>query len=76
MRLPWNGGSSSLRWVMWRSPSSSSTEWWPSTGSRITLAAPACSSRGSPVKTFCTSSGSVSITQLPSWAIFTLKVSP
>ena len=76
IRSPWNGGSSSLRWDMWRSSSSSSTELWPSSGSRIALASPACSSRGSPLNTCWTSSGLVSITQSPSWAMRTVKLSP
>ena len=29
---PWNGGSSSLRWRMWRGPTAVSTEFWPRIG--------------------------------------------
>src|ERR671916_168046 len=57
MRSPWNEGSISLRCDMWAASSRSSTEWWPRTGSSTTFASPACSTRGSPVKTSLTAAG-------------------
>ena len=76
MREPWNGGSISLRWRRCSGPSSSSTDARPSIGRRITLALPACSRAGSPVKTSRTASGWASITQGGSVPILSVKASP
>ena len=61
---------------MWAASSSRSTEWLPSTGSSTMFASPACRSRGSPVKTCLTASGSLVNTQVPSFAIFSVNMSP
>ena len=56
--------------------SSSNTECSPSTGSSIWLPSPAWNTRGSPVKTCLTCSGFESTTQVPSWTMRSVKVSP
>ena len=61
--LPWNAGSISLRWLMWASSSSSSTEFLPTIGSRMRAPWPGCSTSGGAVKTCLRSSGSDRITK-------------
>ena len=61
--LPWNAGSISLRWLMWASSSSSSTELRPTIGSRMRAPWPGCSTSGGAVNTSFSSSGSEMITK-------------
>ena len=68
--------ASVLRSRRWSAPSSSSTERGPSSGRSTALPSPAWSTSGSPVKTWRTASGWLTITQSASDVIRRLNVSP
>ena len=65
MRLPWKGGSISLRWARWRSSSMTSSEFSPSTGPSGLSSPPACRTCGFSVKTCLISTGSATATNGP-----------
>ena len=76
IRLPWKGGSISRRRVMCSGSSISITEREPSTGPSSGLARATPRLPASAVKTFFTSSGSASTTQVPECRMRRVKVSP